>query len=280
MWPRVAYMSDSPATHGVSTVYFCVNEHGLSKQRERYVDHALVSVHTACTRTRLKPVVIYDGQITDDVRRLEDAGAQIIRHELSFKSELHRVCAETGTNIGVAGGTYLRIDIPLIESKSDFALYCDLDVMFRSDPSLERIEPAILAASSEVGFDHWGHFNSGVMVLNMRGFREIRESFITDTLERKLRNRFKDPYDQGNLNEFLRGRWDRLSQLLNWKPYWGFNSEAAILHWHGVKYPAAVANVAGSNEPRIHPELYAKSPEGYRAYMTEYRELLARIGRL
>ena len=30
-------------------------------------------------------------------------------------------------------------------------------------------------------------------------------------------------------------RWDRLRPELNWKPYWGENADAKIIHFHGPK---------------------------------------------
>ena len=44
------------------------------------------------------------------------------------------------------------------------------------------------------------------------------------------------PGDQGAYNEFYSGkfvvhRWP----LFNWKPYWGFNARAKLVHFHGPK---------------------------------------------
>jgi hypothetical protein len=30
-------------------------------------------------------------------------------------------------------------------------------------------------------------------------------------------------------------RWDKLDPKMNWKPYWGINSDAYMIHFHGPK---------------------------------------------
>ena len=43
------------------------------------------------------------------------------------------------------------------------------------------------------------------------------------------------------LRAFFGDNYTALSRTLNWKPYWGWNPEAEIVHFHGPK-PVAIRN--------------------------------------
>jgi lipopolysaccharide biosynthesis glycosyltransferase len=259
-------------------VYFCINQAGLAKLGDRYLQHLAVTVHSCLQETDLEPFLIYDGEINDSIRMIEDLGCAIIQHELSFKKDLERVCKENRVRFDIAGGAFLRLDIPLLNQQDDYALYTDVDVMFLRQPDLSDCRPEIFAAAPETRIDNYAHINSGIMLINLPRFRKEHAGFVDMIIHGGLKTSSGDPYDQGHLNKYFKGRIDRLSPLYNWKPYWGVNEEAAIVHWHGVKYPAAKA-ISQGREKEItnynpHPEIYHRNPAGYVTYMKRYEKFL------
>lgn len=78
--------------------------------------------------------------------------------------------------------------------------------------------------------------NSGVMVMNVDSWREKREDLLNFTS-----NNLNLGLDQEILRVFLDRNYLLLPDRFNWKPYWGINPDAAILHWHGPK-PETVKN--------------------------------------
>ena len=84
--------------------------------------------------------------------------------------------------------------------------------------------------------------------------------------------------DQSLLNETFAGRWDRLPNSWNWKPYWGFRDDAAIVHFHGVKPEMARGLLRGTAAPDTDAEyrrLVALDPAAYAVYLVEYDDCLA-----
>ena len=64
------------------------------------------------------------------------------------------------------------------------------------------------------------------------------------------------PLDQGAYNAFYQGRFDvHRSPVFNWKPYWGYNSGAKLIHFHGPKVPEYLAHAKsdGSLNPAMVP---------------------------
>ncbi len=266
------------ASHPRMNHYICINESGLTALGDRYKVHVAVTVQSSVQNTNLSTHLIYDGPITDYIRQLQDLGCSIIQHELSFKGRLRDVCNKSSVNFDVASGAFLRLDIPLLDKGDGYAIYTDVDVMFRSDPDFSSLSPTIMAAAPEMNIENYNHINSGVLLINLPGLRQEIPDFTEKILSGNLKTSSGDPYDQGHINDFFRGRLNRLDPKFNWKPYWGFNEEASIVHWHGVKYPAAKAISLGLEKTitnyHPHPEIYRRSPSGYRAYMEEYEKIV------
>ncbi len=258
--------------------YICINESGLTALGDRYKLHVAVTVQSSIKNTSLSTHLIYDGPLTDYIRQLQDLGCTIIQHELSFKGRLRDACKKNSVNFNVASGAFLRLDIPLLDHGNGYAIYTDVDVMFRSDPDLSELTPDIMAAAPEMNIENYDHINSGVLLINLPGLRKELPAFIDRIIDGGMKTSSGDPYDQGHINDFFRGRLHRLDPHLNWKPYWGFNDKASIVHWHGVKYPAAKAISLGLEKTitnyHPHPEIYRRSPSGYLAYMNEYEDIV------
>ncbi|MGC5197948.1 class I SAM-dependent methyltransferase [Aphanothece microscopica] len=258
--------------------YFCINEHGLTTLGERYLEHLVVAIYSCIHNTDLEPCLLYDGSSHDILRVVEELGCTILRHQLSFKDELGAACKEAQVNFDVASGAFLRLDIPLLNQEDELSLYVDVDVMFLRQPDFSGCHPMYFAAAPESDVENYSHINSGVMLINNHGLRAELPGLIENIIRGRLRALSGDPYHQGHLNDYFRDKIDRLSPVFNWKPYWGCNSEASIVHWHGVKYPEA-KEISEGREREItsyhpHPEIYDRNPQGYSYYISKFEGLL------
>lgn len=248
--------------------YFATNVHGL-----RWAFNQMkAAVLSAKAHTSLHPHVIIDDAGSDDltdqrIAWLAAQGVTVIRHRASLVSELVPVFGE---QMHIYSGHWLRCDIPLIEKEDNFVLYTDIDVVFEADVGPLACEPKVVACGPESKRGDTGYFNSGVMILNVQEFGSRREAMIE-----LLRSRLDvtAPYDDQNmLNELFASDWERLDDVWNWKPYWGANERALIVHWHGPKPNHAVEMLAGDTS-RFGPDyetLFKKDPYGYRYYLSKF----------
>lgn len=251
--------------------YFCVNADGFARM------YPLVAVAVASARanTSLRPVCLYNGDDPEHGRTLAKLGVEVVPHRSSLEAELR---VAYGPKYDTYSGHWLRIDLPQLEREEDVVLYTDVDVMFLRQPSIEAT-PALLAAAPEFEIADTSHFNSGVMVMNLPQLREVHDAFIA-AIRRRLLHRFTYPaHDQESFNRFfgasllnrVRGRaYTPLSPLLNWKPYWGVNDEASIIHFHGPKPRMVHKLVAMDGElptGPIYKALWRRDPDAYAAYV-------------
>lgn len=255
--------------------YFCVNEAGF----DRSFPLVAVAVRSARANTALRPACLYNGADARHARRLANLGVEVVPHRSSLEAELR---AGYGDSYDQFSGHWLRIDLPLIETEEEVVLYTDVDVMFLSPPSVDE-PPPLLAAAPEFDIANTSYFNSGVMILNLPRLREVHEQF-TAAIRRRLRGRFRYPaHDQESYNRFfgpsavnrLRGRaYTPMSPTLNWKPYWGVNERASIVHFHGPK-PRLARNLAatagGSRTGDTYKGLWQRAPEAYEVYVAMWQ---------
>lgn len=211
--------------------YFVLNE----QAHRSYFDVAKVAVLTCLKNTTLAPNLIFDGAECEFTTWMRDKGVRVHFAQLPFIKKLYEKSGVRQLNPDAARGAYLRVMIPKIESEDQYVLYTDSDVVFRRDPVdlLRSIRPKVIAATSEFDRLDCSFFNSGVMVINVDSVKPHCDNLL-DFISNNLPywNGFS-PNDQGALNYFFRGHWEYLSPLLNWKPYWGVNSEAYLVHYHG-----------------------------------------------
>ncbi len=249
--------------------YFAVNENGL---RNAW-DQIQVTVNSARRNTQLVPICLVDqGTLPPEaearIAALARSGVQIIEHKASL---FPIVKEKQKLDSDLFSGHWLRCDIPVLDQSDDVVLYTDIDVMFRSNPEPFGRMPGFLACGPEHFKDDWGYFNSGVMLMNLKNLRATRDELVRHVEDNIVNMAPHD--DQGALNSVYRDRWDRLDLKYNWKPYWGFDDSAVILHFHGPK-PGVVWHYQNKDgDPlRFGPDLYAiyqRSPEGYDRYMAE-----------
>ncbi len=248
--------------------YFCANERGL-RNEFRLIRTAVLS---ARRNTSLVAHCVYDGQDCTELDWLLSEGVKVIRWTPSLEPELRH---GYGEKYDTFRGHWLRIDIPILESEDPQILYTDIDVMFRRDPAAYGFSPRYVAVCEETRLGDRGHFNSGVMVMNLPALRAVRP-WLLRQVRHRLTNDFRYPaHDQKSLNDFLLEEAEWMRPEFNWKPYWGPNEEAVIVHFHGPK-PWHVAAIregrAGTMKPAFRT-LHDRAPAGYDAFIAEFEAI-------
>ena len=119
-------------------------------------------------------------------------------------------------------------------------LYTDCDVMFLDEvvPELEENACRYFAVAPESVLGDYVNMNTGVMLMNTARLRESLPKF-RDYVSENLAALEAESWDEAAYRWFYRDEngpmWDRLRPELNWKPYWGENPAAKIIHFHGPK---------------------------------------------
>lgn len=232
--------------------YICLTDSIVT--RKDYLDLLKVMLISARKNTSLHLVCLYDGNTNDPVYNLlKEFNVEIILHQLPYKLELMEIYPREWMlqNLGKEieynriFGTFMRMEIPVVEKEEKYVLYSDIDVIFNADILLEELpHPTYLAAAPEYerNVEDMEYFNAGVLVMNIQGMKEKYEEFIL-----KMKNRERNIsglFDQGYLNELCFKDMELLPIEYNWKPYWGINDKAKLIHFHGMK-PSSNLNEAG-----------------------------------
>jgi hypothetical protein len=190
----------------------------------------------------LEPVLLYHGARTAFTEWMEQHGVQVRDTHPAFIAFIEQAQAD-GIYKAHSLGHWLRIAIPEVEHEHDFVLYTDCDVIFLRPFDWDRIRPRVFAAAPEFAPDAWNYFNAGIMLLNVPAMRATYPAFEAHIKTRIQSGEHFQYDDQMALNESYHGMWDRLDPRCNWKPYWDFNRDAVVLHFHGPK-PSALAAIA------------------------------------
>ena len=254
--------------------FFALSEASLSADN-LYADCIRVAVISAKRNTTLTPCFLYDGGDNQFVQEMRSCGVNVIHHRSALYDNI--VSAKPGDRhyIRIASGAFLRLDIPIIEQSDRFVLYTDCDVMFQRDPDLTNLTPKYFSVAPEFTRGDYTNFNSGVMVMNVPEMLGIRQTFMQHITNSRISD--LPAFDQGALRGFFKGLYDRLPETLNWKPYWGRNRDAAIIHFHGPKPPQAKAlmNNGGASLPKVLKDLYNRDPDAYRETVDVWYATLA-----
>lgn len=239
--------------------YFALTE--PDSDNEVYLDLLEVTLKSANSNTTLDLYALYDGSITSRCHELlRKYNVNVIYHKFSHEEYLPKVYPlsymqkKLGKVVSYKkiAGTFMRLDIPFIEKEDDYVLYSDIDVIFNSDITLDELpHPRYLAAAPEFEKDitKIDGFNAGILLINVQNMKE-KISQIFDLLQRGKRNT-TGIFDQGFLNQFCFKDMDLLPVEYNWKPYWGINKEAKIIHFHGMKPNGNMENSGFSMNPYV-----------------------------
>jgi hypothetical protein len=219
-----------PATAAMKWI-FALNEN--SPGLRDYSNLLQVAVASARRHTALEPVFIFDGAECGLTRWMRDEGVEVVLR----RSSLLAAVPDMGA---IARGAYLRFEIPALAAERGWSdahvLYTDCDVLFQADPApvLAALQPRVVAVAPEYDRADLARFNSGVMWINVAAFGAALPA-LQATVKELLPDSMESPYDQLVLQRCLADRVDRLPDELNWKPYWGPNPAATIVHFHGPK---------------------------------------------
>jgi lipopolysaccharide biosynthesis glycosyltransferase len=258
--------------------YFALTEDSTAFRQ--YAEMVMVAVHTAQKRTALEPHCIYDGNENEFTTWLRKRGVRIIPHRSFVRDAL----AELGRQkqnphlAAALSGAFSRIELPEIAQEigtvGDRVLYTDCDVMFLDEvvPELEANACRLFAVAPESDREDYVNMNTGVMLMNVARLRESLPEF-REYVAKNLAALEAESWDEAAYRWFYRDesgpRWDRLRPELNWKPYWGENADAKIIHFHGPK-PYQREHIESH-----WPELRAFTGAVYSAEVDRWTELLA-----
>jgi hypothetical protein len=196
-----------------------------------------VAVKSAIENTNFEVYVIFDG---DKSKLNLPSQVKVIEHRHRcfniFKNS--KRCSNNDFLISTASSTFLRTEIPFLMKKmgieDEYCLYTDYDVIFNKIDfeEFDSIKPEIFAAAPEQNQNNWSQFNCGVMMMNINYLFE-NDNFILNHIE----NNFESlrVWDQTLYQNLYSNKVTKLDLVYNWKPYWGINNNAKIIHFHGVK---------------------------------------------
>jgi hypothetical protein len=219
--------------------FFALNE--KSPAFGDYSGMIRAAVHSARTRTRLSPCFLFDGEPCALTAWLEANGVTVLRRRWRLLDEFNRVAGESGRTqlLGFAGGIFLRMEIPRLCEEMGWGdeqvLYTDCDILFTGDPEplFPDLDGAYFGVGPEFDPNNVEDMNSGVMVMRLPAMRAVEgafEQFVRETMADCARYT-----DQFAYKAFFRHGWKGLPPELNWKPYWGENPAARIIHFHAAK---------------------------------------------
>jgi glycosyltransferase involved in cell wall biosynthesis len=260
--------------------YFALSESSINRNNHGWRSLIRVALQSALDHTDLLPHMIYDGQENDFVNELRGYGVKVIPHRVSFYDSLERRADGDADFLATVSGAFLRVELPIIETEDTYVLYTDCDVLFRPGFEIEGIRPKLFACAGQTDkVDYRIDMNSGVMVMNIPNMRERLPEFIEFIMDN-----IDNPgpgADQKFYRMFFEGQWEELPAKYNWKPYWGENPQAKVLHWHGPK-PIAVRKMLASPQTDVADDwtiLFDYSPSGYATWLTEWDEVADRTRR-
>lgn len=270
--------------------YICLTE--PNSQNDVYNDLLEATVVSARQNTSLEVIALYDGSHSHRCYKIMiDNDVTVIDHSFSHKKYLDNtypkeyLLSAHGRMIPYdkISGTFMRFDVPFIEKEEDFVIYVDIDVIFLKDITLHDIpKPKYIAAAPEFCKDvsKITYFNAGIMVINVKNMRERCAKVFSD-LKAGKRNT-TGLFDQGYLNQYCFDDMELLPLEFNWKPYWGINKNASIIHYHGMK-PGGNNNNSGfgMNDEVLANTLVGQveNIEGYIYYMLLYFDYIKKDGK-
>lgn len=259
--------------------FFCWCQDTDFRDDHNWKDLIRASVESAQKNTTLEPNFIYDGEKSEFTDELTSKGVNVIFHKLSFTKEIMQFKPDDSGWQAVARGAFLRFDIPLVtDSRDDFVLYTDADVIFMRNPDFLGYNPKFIAATSESIRGTKADFNSGVMLINLPFFRKIHADLIAFTTK-NFDIALKFALDQGILKYYMKEDYLLLPEIYNWKPYWGINNEAFIVHWHGPK-PETIGKLLNGKIETTHQgwmHLYKKDKNAYKFYLNRHMSVMKSI---
>ena len=254
-------------------------------EKSSYMFWSKVAVISAKQNSNLLPCMMLIGRDLDFEEWMRAQGV-VIAYVVPENFALFRQIRDdtVGKGITLHVGAWIRLFIPqILENETltnsfdgipkDYILYTDTDVIFLDDVYIDyqrlpkQLSFAIQGDKYFSGDPYLrnSHLNSGVMIMNVSGYRESYpefEQYISYYASTEGSN-FTRIGDQGLLKHFypLSPKWTvfdlptllvnhrtyflsifskyhstALPKILEWEPYLGVNEDAVIIHFHGPKF--------------------------------------------
>ena len=218
----------------------CLNEDTpLYSIYEQLIKVAVVS----CKKwTDLEPVFVYDGTPNELTRWMKNQNVHVLFHQSSLKQEIESISEQEQNPFlkEVGCGAFLRVDLPELIKKlgwnDDYVFYTDCDVMFVGDVTdyFDFNTCKLLLVAPENDSKEIVIINTGSMLMNIQNLYACNKEFKKFIVENLL-DLLTSAWDQTAYINYFDKRWTYLSPLINWKPYWGYNENAKLIHFHGLK---------------------------------------------
>jgi lipopolysaccharide biosynthesis glycosyltransferase len=224
----------------------------LCASDQRYLPHAAAMLCSLLEHNHVSKVHLFYSSIAD--HELEKLRTFIAKYgtSISFYEMALSDFTELPVDKWASAAVYFRLLAPrFLPMELDKILYLDTDIIVRH--SLEDlwntpISGYALAAAphNEDEYDFWKtmglpdgtkYFNSGVLLINLKYWRENRvvERAITFVKDNPDKIKF---WDQDALNGTLVGKWVELPISWNYRCWWHWSvKDPAILHFAGANKP-------------------------------------------
>jgi Glycosyl transferase family 8 len=207
-----------------------------------YADMVRAAVLSAGADSGLQPHLLFDGPECDLTRWFRAHDGRVIFRESFLKPRLLAAAADPETRHAAAhgNGVFLRAEIPDVLREHGWdderVLYTDNDVLLTPRFRAADLPAAThaIAVGSEIDRDDHVNFNSGVMLFHLPRWWPLHERFKA-FLAADLPHSLRADWDQHSFRKFFRGDVQPLDAVWNWKPYWGENPDARLVHFHGPK---------------------------------------------
>jgi hypothetical protein len=184
-------------------------------------------------------IKVITDKINDYLLEAINDDTEIIEHSSKITDHIEK----TFENYKQVSGTYLIFEVPKIcvekNYEDRFVLYCDYDIICNKDFSnLLPYYTKYLAVTPEWEKNNNTYFNAGIAWINVKNMLEK----YSECESQILTNSNLETHDQSVLNFVLKNNWDLLDLRMNWKPYWGVNDDAYIIHYHWLKPNISLTN--------------------------------------
>lgn len=228
----------------------------LAGSNSRYVEMTKVLVASAYHNTNLDLYCLYDGNDAGFIAWLKKWGVTVLPWRVTFFDDIYKHY-KGNKSFQFCVGTYLCTEIPwalrYYGILDRYVLYVDTDTMILNDVFLDHHTPSYYAAPPDWDITDWSFVSAGVMLLNTDKLLESYPAFLDYLKDHNFDFDFAGHggADQGAWNTFYADLWDKLEPKYDWKPWWGFNPEASIVHFSGPK-PQDLPDLL--NDPFEHDE--------------------------
>ncbi len=245
--------------------YFAFNQNMVAL----YAATIRTAIHSCRKYTDLIPHALYYGERSAFIDEIAEAGVVIPDYTPSY---LH-VTNWGKYSINPANPIFLRADISSLEQEDDYILFSDIGALFlNSLQELNSIQPEYVAMPSRLEQDNIQVLSSDVMVMNVKAMRETREDFFRYVAAclPSLTTLGADP-----MASFYQGVSELLPPIFAWKPYWGIETTAKIVHFQRptpTEAEKALHGVKNDFDIEFTP-VVARHVEAYEFYLRKYEEI-------